>query len=192
MPSRSKQCQSEVTQGPAMPTYNQCVSLIQSSAAMLDQRAISNRSNCCHLATNSLSANVHDFDYEPQDDFEYEVNKNELSEDYEPIHNINTQFHELELYQAHQTHPFEKTGTTFQSISLDRETWHNLSQEDKAKWDTLSQGRKSRIIQGTCQRGLELGSSCTPVKGKTISKTDDIQDQQCCNGSLQHTGSTSQ
>jgi hypothetical protein len=49
---------------------------------------------------------------------------------------------------------------------LDRATWHNLPQEDKAKWDTLSPEGKNAIIAGTHQRGVEIASSSTSVKPK--------------------------
>ena len=47
-----------------------------------------------------MSINMHNFNFDSQDDIKYTVNKNEISEDYELIHNIDTQVHELELYQA--------------------------------------------------------------------------------------------
>jgi hypothetical protein len=51
-------------------------------------------------------------------------------------------------------------------VSLDRATWHNVPNKDKAKWDTLSTAGKSAIINGTCQRGLEVAENRKTVKSK--------------------------
>jgi hypothetical protein len=52
-------------------------------------------------------------------------------------------------------------------VSLDHATWHNLPNEDKAIWDTLSRTGKSAIINGTCQSGqLEVTETRKTVKLK--------------------------
>jgi Reverse transcriptase (RNA-dependent DNA polymerase) len=156
-------CQLELVQGRAMPTYTNYANLVKSAAAILDKRMITTKSG---RRASPIVANEHDFTHPDPED---------LSEDYEHFDddssnfNIDTHVHDFEVHRARQRAPFKKNPFSFNRVSLDRETWHNLPEADKAAWDTLSQTAKSLIIQGTRQRGLEMGQTRTPVPPKSTS-----------------------
>ena len=140
--------------GRPMPDFAAYLTLVKSSAAILDQRAMSNRSIRRPTVPNNSAISSNKHKIEDDDDYydRYDLHVHE-SVDYEPCHNIDTHVHELESYRAQQSYHNKKSSQKFCTVSMDRETWHNLSSEDKAKWDTLSlsQAGKSSIIQGTRQ-----------------------------------------
>jgi hypothetical protein len=148
--SIKSQCQLEVAMGRNMPDFSAYLTLIKSTAAILDQRNLSIRSTRrSNLNDNKvLSANIHDFEDEFENYGSYESHVHDVNE-YETVHNIDTHVHELESYRAQQSYHRKKAPSNFRIVSMDRETWHNLSNEDKAKWDTLSQAGKSSIIRDT-------------------------------------------
>ena len=91
------QCQLEVAMGRNMPDFSAYLTLVKSSAAVLDQRTLSARSIRRTMLPNNniVSANKHVFEDEFEDYEHYESHVHD-SDDYEPIHNIDTHVHELE------------------------------------------------------------------------------------------------
>jgi hypothetical protein len=79
---------------------------------------------------------------------------------------------ELSAFQVAQAYaPKNSPPQSANRVSLNPATWHNLPNKDKAKWDTLSPTGKSAIINGTCQRGLEVAETHKTVKLKYTPNT---------------------
>jgi hypothetical protein len=159
------QLQLEVVQGRPMPNFAGYVGLILSTCQILDQRISKTAARAMVNKPTAITASVHDFESEYEEDHQgyYENYSHEIDSE---TFNIDTDATDLEIYRAQQAGAFKKIPSRFNRISLDRATWHNLPQEDKAKWDTLSPEGKNAIIAGTRQRGVEIASSSTPVKPK--------------------------
>jgi hypothetical protein len=131
------QLQLEVVQGRPMPNFAGYVGLILSTCQILDQRLTKTAARAMVNKPTSITANAHDLKSEYEEDHQgyYENYSHEIDTEH---FNIDTDATDLEIYRAHQTGAFKKAPNRFNRISLDRATWHNLPQEDKAKWDTLS------------------------------------------------------
>jgi hypothetical protein len=173
-------------QGLPLPTFNAHVDLIEVVASLLDAQAeIARppRRNATIVPTPAIAANLHSLDF-PEDGVQhnaYSVNQHALYGNFEEEHNINTSVSELALYQCIHTDT-DQEHSAFQvaqayapknsslqatnQVSLDCATWHNLPNEDKAIWVTLSPNGKSAIINGTRQRGLKVAETCKTVKLK--------------------------
>jgi hypothetical protein len=173
-------------QGLPVPTFDAYVELTEVAASLLDARAESARParrNTTIIPTPAVAANLHSFDF-PEDGTQhnaYSVNQHALYGNLEEKHNIDTSVSELAMYQCMQTDTDQERSTfrvtqaytpkkflpqATNQVSLDRATWHNLPNEDKAIWGTLSPSGKSAIINGTRQRGLEVAETCKTVKSK--------------------------
>jgi hypothetical protein len=130
------QLQLEVVQGCPMPNFAGYVGLILSTYQILDQRLTKTAARAMVNKPTSITANTHDFKSEYEEDHQgyYENYSHEIDTE---TFNIDTDAMDLEIYHAQHSGAFKKVPNRFNHISLDRATWHNLPQEDKAKWDTL-------------------------------------------------------
>jgi hypothetical protein len=173
-------------QGLPLPTFDAYVELIEVAASLLDAQAESTRPprrNTTIVPTPAVAVNLHSLDF-PEDGVQhntYSVNQHAFYGNLEEEHNIDTSVSELALYQCIHTDtnqersafraaqayaPKNSLSQATNPVSLDCATWHNLPNEDKAIWDTLSPKGKSAIINGTRQRGLEVGETHKAVKSK--------------------------
>jgi hypothetical protein len=156
--------------------YGNYITLVRSTASLLDQRQLSKARNI--PSTPKILANHHEMEETEEEsesyDDNYEINKHSIYESDASVFNIDTDMNDLEVHRARQKYAAYRsfrTNNTKQAnsstrVSLDRATWHNLSNEDKAKWDTLTPGGKSVIISGTRQRGAEVSQDRNPVQPK--------------------------
>ena len=159
------QSQFEVVHGRPLPNFDRYIELVSSAASVLDKahssksrtpRPIGNTGNAI-AAKSHLTSNVHDWDDILEDHYD---NDDFQDYDYEDDiqFNIDTNVHDLQAYNTSFRKPPPRTKK-FHGISIDRETWMKLPEQDKARWDTISPQSKNAIISGTRQRAVEVSQA---------------------------------
>ena len=126
------QLEIEVVQGRAMPTYNNYVNLVRSTASLLDQRQLAKTRNT--PSAPKVMANYHELEETEEEsesyDDNYEINKHSIYGNDTPVFDIDTDLNDLEVHRARQEYAAyrsfrsnsTKQANSSARVSLDRAT----------------------------------------------------------------------